>query len=620
MNVQFQICGLCIMFLVIMFYKSHKNLYLYKETVFFFVACIMTVSLIGDIFSLIVIQYRSVLPSHLVNFICKSYVITLIWGAWAALLYITSDLTIPKKHKKITYRSALIVAVQSIIIYFLPIYIYENGDQQYTYGPAVLGVYAFVGLYIVSTLIVTFVFRNVLNPGRKFAIIVWMLIWILSATIQFFNSALLLVGFASALGVLILFMVMENPEGNIERHLGCFNSYALTEYLKQLYEDHMDFSLLEISFENEKVLEEHGVDINALMRKILNICEKNILVFKNINLGFVLISESTEMLENTQKTIAEEVAVVEILKREMLLTLVPQAGTFSNSEKLFQFLAFIKAKQRKEKTTIIVTDEDMVSQFKTQFLMKREIALALAEDRVEIFLQPIYSTHEKCFTSAEALVRIRKHNGEYLSPGLFIPVAENNGQILELGDRVFEKVCWLLKNTDAVKHGIRYIEINLSVIQCEKEDLSERLISITEKYQIDPRFINLEITETASISAQKILLENMKKLIDYGFTFSLDDFGKGQSNLMYVVEMPVSILKLDYDMSKAFFNTPKARQVVQAVVSMSHRMGLDVVAEGIESQEETEQITREGIDYIQGYYYSKPLPIQEFLELIAKRN
>ena len=230
----------------------------------------------------------------------------------------------------------------------------------------------------------------------------------------------------------------------------------------------------------------------------------------------------------------------------------------------------------------------------------------------------IYYNPEKAFTSAEALVRIRKRDGELLSPGIFIPVAEDNGQILELGERVFEKVCCLLRDTEITKLGIHYIEVNLSVVQCEKADLSERLISIIEKYQIDPGLINLEITETASIRARKILLENMKKLIAYGFTFSLDDFGKGESNLMYVVEMPVSIVKMDYDLSKAFFSSAKAKYVVRAVIGMAHGMNLKVVAEGIETETEVGTMHGEGIDYIQGYYYARPLPELEFLEFIRK--
>ena len=244
----------------------------------------------------------------------------------------------------------------------------------------------------------------------------------------------------------------------------------------------------------------------------------------------------------------------------------------------------------------------------------------MADDRVEVFFQPIYSNRDKCFTSAEALVRIRKKDGTLLSPSIFIPVAEKTGIILELGERVIEKVCLLLKNSDAIKLGIHYIEINLSVIQCEKRDLAKRLISIVKKYDIAPGLINLEITETASISARTILLENMKTLINYGFTFSLDDFGKGESNLMYIVEMPVSIVKLDYDMLKAFFRSPKAKTVVQAVVNMAHNMNLKMVAEGIETEEEIQGMSKENIDYIQGYYYSCPVPQNDFLEFLRNNQ
>ena len=160
------------------------------------------------------------------------------------------------------------------------------------------------------------------------------------------------------------------------------------------------------------------------------------------------------------------------------------------------------------------------------------------------------------------------------------------------------------------------MEINLSVVQCERADLADRLIGIAETHGISPKLINLEITETASVKARTTLLSNMNRLIEYGFTFSLDDFGKGESNLMYVVEMPVSIIKLDYDMSKAFFSSDKAKQVVHAVVSMAHGMNLKLVAEGIETKDEIDGMQAAKIDYIQGYYYSRPLPMVEFLEFI----
>lgn len=132
--------------------------------------------------------------------------------------------------------------------------------------------------------------------------------------------------------------------------------------------------------------------------------------------------------------------------------------------------------------------------------------------------------------------------------------------------------------------------------------------------------INLEITETASILARKILVENMQILIRQGVSFSLDDFGNGQSNLNYIVDMPVSIVKFDRDMSQAYFENKKAKFVMEAAMQMIHDMKLKIVSEGIETREQMETITELGIDYIQGYYFSKPIPEKEFLKFIRERN
>ena len=620
MNIQFQLCGLSILILLIIFYNSHKTLHLYKERVFNAVLWIITISLSEDILSLVAIDYRDVLPVFLVELICKLYLCSLVLGAWSALVYVFTDVRSEKEHVRLTWWMILPVTVQRIVILLLPVYIYANEGKVYTYGPSVTIVYIFVAIYILSTLIVTFVLRKKLNPRIRFAIVLWMLIWIASAVAQFLNDGLLIVGFASAIGVLILAVIIENPEANLERKLGCFNSYALTEYLNQLFERKKSFSIMEISFENTILLEEMGMDIDEILRRILRLLSRynDIFVFKNINLSLILISENREELESAAKAILDDTGHSEIYRKTAMLIIMEHTDDFSDMDNLMRFFSFVRSEREEEKGVLIFTDESMVTRFKQKNLIEQEISDALAEDRVEVFLQPIYSNGEKYFTSAEALVRIRERNGSIMPPGLFIPVAEDSGQILELGERVFEKVCHFLHHTEVLQLGLHYIEVNLSVVQCEKIDLAERLISIANTYEIDPRWINLEITETGSIRARQTLLENMKKLIEHGFSFSLDDFGKGESNLMYVVEMPVCIVKLDHDMSKAFFCSDKAKHVVRAVISMAHGMNLKVVAEGIETETEAGEMYVEGIDYIQGYYYARPLPGQEFLEFLRK--
>jgi EAL domain-containing protein (putative c-di-GMP-specific phosphodiesterase class I) len=261
-----------------------------------------------------------------------------------------------------------------------------------------------------------------------------------------------------------------------------------------------------------------------------------------------------------------------------------------------------------------------VEDYESQDEIKKKIKSALKEDRVEVFLQPIYNTVARRFTSAEALVRIRNTDGSLMPPGQFVPVAEVTGQINALGRRVLEKTCEFMAQSEAINLGIEYIEVNLSVVQAEKPALFEEIFKTVRQYKLDPSHINLEITESALINNKDLVIENMKQLKEVGFTFALDDFGKGESNLMYLVEMPFDILKLDMDMTKAFHVNSKAKSAVKTVRYMATAMKLKIVAEGIENQDELDAFLKYNIEYIQGYHFSKPLPMPEFIEFVKKFN
>lgn len=620
MNMQFQISGLAILILLFIFYKSHKTLRLYKEKVFYEAMCTIIISLILDIASLFFISIRDVIPIALVNFVCKSYIISLIWDLRVALNYVLTDLFSQKKHQKVSNNILLVCLIQSVIIYMLPIHIYDENGAVYTYGAADNMVYVFSAMYLVATISIILILYKRLNPRRAFAVIFWMILWSISAVIQFINSELLIVGFASAMGVLILFVIMENPEANLDRELGCFNSYAMARYISQIMQSKQEFSVLEISFEHSGVFKDTKLSIDDVLRQILHMAKsyKDVFVFKKRSIGFIMVSEQKQWLEAVGKEISAFITNMDSVHEGVTLILSKQTDSFESMDDLLKFFSYVRSEYADRRGQLFYVDDTIVDKYNEHHLIEIEIENALEEDRVEVFLQPIYSNRKKQFTSAEALVRIRKETGDYLPPAKFISIAEETGQILKIGERVFEKVCVFLKNNEIKRLGIEYIEINLSVIQCEQKDLADRLLDIVNKYKVDPKHINLEITETASVSAKAILLKNMEKLIANGFSFSLDDFGKGESNLMYVVEMPVSIIKLDYDMTKAFFMSEKAQHVVRTVVNMAHDMNIMLVAEGIETKEEIDGMYHEDIDYIQGYYYSKPLPMDKALEFFEK--
>ena len=301
--------------------------------------------------------------------------------------------------------------------------------------------------------------------------------------------------------------------------------------------------------------------------------------------------------------------------------LIPDANVVDSVEDLLYLLKYTKENSMDLMNNhVLCVSERMVEEIISEREVEKIIFSAMENDHVEVFYQPIYSTKEQQFTAAEALVRIRDEAGNLISPAEFIPIAEKNGMILRLGEMVFDKVCRFIKETDILQYGVKYIEVNLSVVQCAYENLAQSYIGIMKKYDINPKHINLEITESASLSAKKALLENMKALMEYGVTFSLDDFGTGQSNLNYIVDMPVEIVKFDRSMINAYFENKKAKYVMDAAMHMIHGMKLDIVSEGIETKEQFETMKELKINYIQGYYFSKPLPQQEYLKFIEGKN
>lgn len=618
MNIILQLCGLIVTVFLLILYKTHSTLGLKGEKLFEGVIIATIVCLTLDISSVIGIYYRGVLPILLVKMICKTYLISMVWVGWSNFCYVMLELNKDShSHYLFKKRTLLFTIAASIVIAVLTIDVYENGHAVYSFGPSVTATYIFVLFYIVSTLNVAIYIRRKLNSRRGSVVLMTTSLWIIAAALQMFNNALLVVGFAMAIGIMILYMVLENPDSNLDRELGCFNSYAMQNYLSMYLESGKVFHVLDLSLTDVKALESHGVNVSAATKAVIKKLEntREIKIFKNLNTGLVIVSEDVEKLDLISRQLIEFISVYPGAGDLVMTFIVNNAEQFPSASELLKFLTYVRSQSGTRLSAIVHISDSMINQFNKAQEIEAEINLALSEDRVEVFLQPICGSDEAP-SYAEALVRIRQKDGSMLSPGLFIPVAESTGQIKELGERVLEKVCEFLRDSDALKMGLRMVDVNLSAVQCDDSSMAGRLCQITEHYGISPKHISFEITETAVSELKDTLIENMNVLVSKGFSFALDDFGKGESNLMYIVEMPGQIIKLDMDMTKAYFTNPKARPVVDAIVSMSKQLNLITIAEGVETAEEVEGIENLGIDFIQGYYYSKPLPMNEFLEYL----
>ena len=631
MNIEVQCCGIAILLLLWIFYLRQKPLGLYSVRLFLLTLGAASFGICMDIISIIAINHSEQLPGFVLAFICKTYIASLIWVGYLGLIYSCTDFAkTMRERKKLNVIYTIVAAVGSVLIYALPIHYYLDGRIVYTYGPSCMTTYFFALLFVLLTLYRVTVKGKDMNPKRRGAVIIWMLIWVIAAVIQFLNAKLLLVGFASVLGMVILFFELETPEANLDRETSAYNAHAIGEYIKQLYDKQETFAAMLLAFtdvsrqSDDDRETQQGVDLLEIVRYLRKI--KDMKVFKTLERELVLIFSSEERMQEVFLMLQERFdkpwnqrgEVVYINPHYVLLR---DSSMIKSADEIIQTFRYFRVEGKKSEKHITIVDEKKLEKLKEFEVTESMILSAIEEDRIEVFYQPIYATKSKTFTSAEALVRIREKDGSIVPPGRFIPVAEQTGLIKHIGKIVFEKTCaFIADNRLEERYGIHYIEINLSVKQCEKRKLADTYIEIMEKYNVAPSCINLEITESASIQTRQIFLDNIQKLLDYGVTFSLDDFGSGESNLNYIVEMPVSIVKFDRDMTQAYFADFKAKFVMEAAMHMLQDMQLPIVSEGVETKEQMETIVGLGIDYIQGYYFSKPLPKDEFLEFVGQRN
>lgn len=627
MNIQAQVCGMILLVIMIVFYARYKSLRLSTQIAFQVLMAGMLLCIFFDMFSIFGIIRLMKDHRLLVYAICKIYLMTIVLVALLGFLYECADVYAGlKKFWRVTAIGCSAFVAECIVIASLSLGVYKMGRVVYTAGPAVLSTYLFAGSFIISNIIFTIRKRKQGNPRRTNVILIWMGLWLTAAVTQFLNNELLLVGYAGAMGILIIFFRLENPEYLTDRVTGLYNHDALLLYARKLYNGEKKFSVMSVWWNLGLSQADDGAREQAVMvafaKRLPKFAHTKIFKMADDEVWMIF-----EVLEQAEDTVEKVRSYMEYGRREIggmaqvEFTYLPDNTLVSDYQEMVHLMQYARWKSHDHGTTSFKrVDSDFVEQMRQEKRMEQMLEDAMKEDRIEVFYQPIFSTREKKFVSAEALVRMRDKDGKLVPPGAFISVAEANGKILPLGEIVFDKVCRFFTRESLEQYGLHYIEVNLSVIQCGYPELAGDYIAIMEKHQINPKYINLEITESASMAAKKTLLENMSKLMEYGVYFSLDDFGTGQSNLNYIVDMPVNIVKFDRDMSQAFFRDEKAKYVLNAAMQMIHGMKLKIVSEGIETKEQYLAMEELAIDYIQGYYFSKPLPEQEFLAFLQENE
>lgn len=252
---------------------------------------------------------------------------------------------------------------------------------------------------------------------------------------------------------------------------------------------------------------------------------------------------------------------------------------------------------------------------------KREVASlveeAIMDDSIELHFQPIFSFDRGMITSLEVLARLKDRDKKYINPEYFIHVAEENHTIIQLGEQIFRKACIFASYNHIFDYGIEDININLSPAQCRYEHLTEDLVKIANQYGIPMSRMHLEITES-EFTDKDAVSRTLFRLKETGAKVALDDFGTGNSTLSNILELPVDFVKIDK--SLVWSLAEGKNQFLNDLMPMIKAEGKQIIAEGIENTDHIELIKKLQGDYLQGYYYSKPLPEKEFIRYLIRFN
>lgn len=331
--------------------------------------------------------------------------------------------------------------------------------------------------------------------------------------------------------------------------------------------------------------------------------------------------EENELSEIVNKLVNLIEGMVQIENYNIVVSVTIGIAQYPKDANNFDFLykcadtAKNKADEKREKYAFYhqTMNEAILERLNLQHSMKA----ALDKEEFILYYQPQYRASDKKIMGFEALARWNSKSMGMVSPAKFIPIAEETHLIIPLGEWILEEAIRFIKKLHELGHTHLIMSVNISVIQIIQKDFSEFVINLLRKYDLPPGSLELEITESVMMKSMENVINNLNRIREEGIHIALDDFGTGYSSLNYLTKMPINTLKID----KTFIDDIGLKKdrslLIESIVSIGHGLGLSIVAEGVETENQYIYLLERKCERIQGYFFSKPLPESKVLDLIA---
>lgn len=507
-------------------------------------------------------------------------------------------------------------------------------------GPAEYVIYVISSIYILYAIICIFKYWNAITFKKRLSLICFLGVVLVGLTIQFAYPDIRCELFAEALGTLGIMLLMENEDDRLEPDTGIYNRHGLEMDIETIIKLGLRCDILSLRITDVGTsLRSIGLtNINNLTNDIAEYLKLRVQRYYIYNIDpshfIILLGDSKEdkqrrfrgLFKKYEPSYNIDELTEEILRRfkgnwnmgktkTSLNPVIIKANIPDNFKTVEEAFFFIDSPIPKRLDKQVLEGDDL------GYLLRRTqvenaIRRGIAQDGFEVYYQPVYELNTKKLYGAEALLRLHDKELGQIFPDEFIPVIEQMGLIDDVDNMVLGKVCEFIESGIPENAGMRTLNVNLSMIQCMQKGFVNRINQIVDGYKVDKHMITFEITESVGADDYIKLGEIIKELKGSGYQFAMDDYGTGYSNIQSIFSLDFDVVKIDKSILWAAEKGELGMTILTNSINMIRQMKKKIVVEGVETESQIHLLEKLGVDYQQGFYFSRPIPKADFIREI----
>ena len=629
-NYFLELCSLIFLVAITIAYFSRKK---FPVPIFkLFGVCLITVviDVFSNILSCLFLDHSNVIPLFACEIITELFYFLQVLCSYLLFAYVFYSIGKSLRYSPIYNLTILPSAVMAIIIFTNSIHHWifsfsptESGIYDYIYGPVYFSIYIVAGFNVLLSIIYTVIFRKTLSKKLIPVLCCVTGVVLLGNIIQLLQPNYLLSGVAYTLSMMFAIVTVNDPDEKVDRISKAFNNDAFIDYINNQRPEKQRkyfivFDIESFGMFNEAFGALYSNELISSIRKYIESVNKKTFIFKTQSSRFVLLVKTKDEQTTMLNAIKSRFSAPFIIKDNSInitinLFYFTNENCFKNSDSYNDFLNRVLSAINFKDSNYVELDKEFIERINRDRQIREILEECLKKEAgLYMVYQPIYDVKEKCFNHFEALIRLANEELGFIGPSEFIPIAEGFNLANEIDYFVLNETCAFLKRNPEIDN----LEINISCAEFFNNP-SERFLKTIKKHGVDPSRICLEITETVAVKYPEKTKEFMNDLSKYGVKFAMDDFGSGYSNIARFITLPFSYAKLDKSLLSEELNVGV---FLDSAIHLFKNLNIPIIIEGVETEKQLALSKEKHLDFIQGYYFSKPLKEEDLLKFLKEQK